>query len=201
MSVFVYPSAGLGSQHLMFHKRLNFSSQCPYVFLLFLFFPLCRLCDPNLCPSTAITVPVELLGKDILKAYVIFSQYILSRLCIILHGSLWVQLHGRVLCTVLSKMRAIMTSLSGCVGERTEGKRGTVTFSTKHCLSLLHTAEKREMCLYHYLINRKITTPVVSSPVEWATTALTQALITVFTFHLEVRGHTLRIKTHRSSQF
>lgn len=42
-----------------------------------------------------------------------------------------------------------MAGLSGGVGERTQGKRGPVTFSIKHCLSLLHTAEKREICLYH----------------------------------------------------
>lgn len=49
--------------------------------------------------------------KDILKAHVIFFQYVLSRLCIILHGSLCPQLHGHVPETVASKMRAIMAGL------------------------------------------------------------------------------------------
>ncbi len=66
-----------------------------------------------------------------------------------------------------------MAGLSGCVGERTEGKRGTVTFSTKHCLSVLHTAEEREnvfISLQITSIQSKIT-PVVS-----ATTVFTQVL-------------------------
>lgn len=107
---------------------------------------------------------MELLWKDILKAYGIFSQYILSGLCIILHGSLWVQLHGRVLGTEPSKMRVIMAGLSGCVGARTKRKTGTITFSSQYCLSLLHTAERTGMCLYHYFINKK--NPVCSNTVD-----------------------------------
>lgn len=141
-------------------------------------------------PISVLQLSVELRWKDVLKACVIIMQKHSSQ-------ALHIICNYMDMCPVLCHPKWVW--LRPVWGEVLVQRTGAVTFCFQCCLSLLHAAGKKGKCV------DIIASYLVKDNSSGLFTGMSNrclhpcALLTIFTFHLEVKGQTLRINTHKHS--